>query len=339
MVKARKISKPDEYNNYGTRAEHDADMKKLSREFKEIKDGLQTVIPGLSYRNDRFYYAINPVTILVDGLEAHADDLTYSPEDVESIRMIDPSLLMVTTKRFAGTDTVGTVKLKEVKINSHKINNKPTVTHSDNLNGAGNADQVIMGDKLADCIMIADCLRGKIAGVQFAQDGTPYRTHSTHLKGPKPMVIVVDGNMMSGSQMNNINASDIYSIEVLESGGSLALYGSDAADGALIITTKRGTDGSFVTSDTPTKLISYPFAGFNKPRTFYLPKYNPLDTGTKKPDKRTTIYWNPNVITDKDGKAQLEYFNADTKGTYRVVVEGIDDYGNIGRAVYRYKVE
>ncbi|MCO5945870.1 hypothetical protein [Mucilaginibacter flavidus] len=56
-------------------------------------------------------------------------------------------------------------------------------------------------------------------------------------------------------------------------------------------------------------------------------------------DLRSTIYWNPNIITDKDGKASFEYFNADGKGTYRVVVEGIDADGNLGRQVLRYKVE
>jgi hypothetical protein len=35
----------------------------------------------------------------------------------------------------------------------------------------------------------------------------------------------------------------------------------------------------------------------------------------------------------------FEYFNNDTKGSYRVVVEGIDDNGNLGRQIFRYKVE
>ena len=54
---------------------------------------------------------------------------------------------------------------------------------------------------------------------------------------------------------------------------------------------------------------------------------------------RSTISWNPNIITDKDGKASFEYFNNDTKGTYRVVIEGIDDDGNLGRQVYKYEVK
>jgi uncharacterized protein YfaS (alpha-2-macroglobulin family) len=56
------------------------------------------------------------------------------------------------------------------------------------------------------------------------------------------------------------------------------------------------------------------------------------------PDFRSTIYWNPNVTTDKDGNAAFEFYNADGKGSYRVIVEGIDSNGNIGRQVYRYLV-
>jgi uncharacterized protein YfaS (alpha-2-macroglobulin family) len=56
-------------------------------------------------------------------------------------------------------------------------------------------------------------------------------------------------------------------------------------------------------------------------------------------DRRSTIYWNPNIFTDKTGNASFEFFNGDGTGTYRAVIEGIDKDGNIGRYVYRYKVQ
>lgn len=51
------------------------------------------------------------------------------------------------------------------------------------------------------------------------------------------------------------------------------------------------------------------------------------------------LYWNPNIVSGKDGKASFEYCNGDTKGTNHVVVEGIDDSGSLGRRVFRYNVE
>jgi hypothetical protein len=44
------------------------------------------------------------------------------------------------------------------------------------------------------------------------------------------------------------------------------------------------------------------------------------------------------VITDTTGNAKVNYFNADGTGTYRIVVEGLDIYGRLGRKVIRYKV-
>ena len=56
-------------------------------------------------------------------------------------------------------------------------------------------------------------------------------------------------------------------------------------------------------------------------------------------DLRTTIFWKPDIVTDTTGKAAISYFNAGTKGVYRVVIEGIDGDGNLGRQVFRYRVE
>ncbi|MBC7401359.1 MAG: carboxypeptidase regulatory-like domain-containing protein, partial [Mucilaginibacter sp.] len=80
--------------------------------------------------------------------------------------------------------------------------------------------------------------------------------------------------------------------------------------------------------------------GFNKVRQFYSPRYDrPDDNANKLPDLRTTIFWDPYINTDVTGKAMLNFYNADGPGTYRVVVEGINAAGELGRQVYTYKVE
>jgi hypothetical protein len=84
-------------------------------------------------------------------------------------------------------------------------------------------------------------------------------------------------------------------------------------------------------------LLAYPYVGYYKAKTFYAPKYAAA-SNKQITDVRNAIYWNPNMITDKNGKATIEYFNADAKGIYRVVVEDIDDNGNLSRQVFRYKV-
>ena len=50
--------------------------------------------------------------------------------------------------------------------------------------------------------------------------------------------------------------------------------------------------------------------GYSKEREFYSPKYLPTAPITST-DLRTTIYWNPKVITDDKGNASFEFFDAD----------------------------
>lgn len=79
--------------------------------------------------------------------------------------------------------------------------------------------------------------------------------------------------------------------------------------------------------------------GFYKAREFYSPKYDNSALVGRQRDLRSTIFWKPEIKTDKDGNASFEYYNADGTGMYKIVVEGIDNNGNIGRQVYRYKVQ
>ena len=271
------------YNNYGSVSEYDVDMNKLSAEYFNITDALTLLIPGFIGFNHHYSYERQPISVMIDGLSRKIDDLNFFlPNEVESIRMISgtgttrPELIL-TTKRYVGTDTASTVKLKQVNIQAKKINKAPDLSNSANLNRGGNADQVIMGDKIEGCITLSDCLNGKVFGVTFDQNGVPHSIRAQGRMGGSPaMVIIVDGNILDGSHLNELNGNDIYSIEVLRSGAYLAVYGSNAPGGALVITTKRGGEKNYVTSETPAGLITYPFNGFYKARTFYTPKYSGL---------------------------------------------------------------
>ena len=80
--------------------------------------------------------------------------------------------------------------------------------------------------------------------------------------------------------------------------------------------------------------------GYSKTKRFYVPKYEVPASSMSKPDMRTTVYWNPAVLTDKTtGVASFEFYNGDGKGVYKAVLEGIDKDGHIGRFIYRYTVK
>jgi hypothetical protein len=111
----------------------------------------------------------------------------------------------------------------------------------------------------------------------------------------------------------------------------------EGGNGVLIITTKQG--GENLKDIASIGVLPIAPKGFQMAREFYSPKYNDTNINSKQPDLRSTIYWNPEIKTGKDGNASFDYYNADGAGTYKVTVEGIDGNGDIGRVVYRYKVK
>jgi len=236
------------------------------------------------------------------------------------------------------------IQLKEVKVTDHK--NPPIhpdyavlLKHSENLNGPGQADQVVMGEELGNCINVIDCLVYLAHGVRFVYPGPViYSSHTPiALAGvTKPMAVLLNGIIMDQSVLSMISTIDVQSIEMLESPMYSAIYGSQASGGLIVITTKFGDEANYITPLQP-GLTLYNFKGYYKAKTFYSPKYTP-DKKVSLADNRKTVYWQPNLLTGKDGKATFDYFNAGSPGKYRVVVEGIDSNGKLARQVIQYDV-
>jgi len=229
--------------------------------------------------------------------------------------------------------------LKEVTINDHA---PPVLKYSDNLGGPGFADYIFTAKDIASfkCGFLSTCLEGRIPGMGISNSGYnsfPYlsKVAAFNHGKPVPMLVLIDG---APGDINLLDPNAIESIEFLTSMGRTAIYGGKGNAGVVVITTKRGADRVDMTIPTP-GTISFRTNGFAKVREFYSPQYDNPQTNKEIADLRTTIYWNPMLQTDKDGNASFEYFNAGSKGNYKVMVEGINDEGRLGRTVYRYKVE
>ena len=97
---------------------------------------------------------------------------------------------------------------------------------------------------------MAEAMVGKMPGVQVSQStGAPgsslqikVRGTGTITAGTSPLY-VVDGVPLAQEQLNTFNMNDVESIEVLKDASSAAIYGSRAANGVIIVTTKKGTKG------------------------------------------------------------------------------------------------
>ncbi len=97
-------------------------------------------------------------------------------------------------------------------------------------------------------------LEGMVSGVQINNSyGEPGATPTIRIRGFSTIngdndpLYVVDGVPLSGST-NDINANDIESISILKDAASAAMYGSRAANGVVLITTKKGKSDRFVVS-------------------------------------------------------------------------------------------
>ncbi len=226
------------------------------------------------------------------------------------------------------------IQLEEVQVNRVRANKADK--NSRNLNGPGNADQVISAEDLSTCTTLEQCLAGRLVGVMF-RNGVPYSTRSVGLNGGSPMQIVLDGMYIEAEQINMINVADISSIEVLRSAGNTAIYGMYGGNGVIVITSKSGD--AISSSYTPTGILTITPKGLYVSRTFFKPQYDAKIQKELSRDLRTTIAWEPNLITPKDGKTHFEFFTSDEPGTYKLIVEGISMDGRIAHLEYLIEVK
>lgn len=126
-------------------------------------------------------------------------------------------------------------------------------------------------DDIADIPVprVDQMLQGRIAGAEFVStSGEPGAGTSIRIRGTRSIsatnepLFVVDGVMDAITDLNDLNPSDIKSIEVLKDASSTAIYGSRGSNGVIIITTKSGD------SNDKTKFTFRADIGFSQ-----LPKY------------------------------------------------------------------
>ena len=138
--------------------------------------------------------------------------------------------------------------------------------------------------------------------------------------------------MVDFFENNVVEAKDIIHIQIVRT--NLAIQ-NILGGLSLVIVTGRG---SRLKTQLVHNIANISPQGFTKAREFYSPRYDKPQTPGF-PDFRSTIYWNPAIKTSPEGKTKFDFFNADDKGTYKVVIEGINAAGELGREVYRYGVE
>ena len=118
----------------------------------------------------------------------------------------------------------------------------------------------VSGDALSlrPSASVSDALQGQVAGLQvFTSSGEPSAVSSMTIRGVTSInasaepLYILDGSEISANTFVSLNPNDIENITVLKDASSTAIYGSRAANGVVIVTSKKGKFG-----EAPTVLVS-----------------------------------------------------------------------------------
>jgi len=186
-------------------------------------------------------------------------------------------------------------------------------------------------------------LKGRIAGAQITQTtgvlGVAPRIRirgiASITSGTFPLVVVDGipiftgelGGYTTTNALADINPADIESVEVLKDGAATAIYGSRAAAGVILITTRRGQEGRFrldynnyfgiaqptrlfdlTSTDEWMPLINEMFANAAVPNPFVMPQPEPMNTDWQRAVLRDRAFQQDHNISLSGASARTSYF-------------------------------
>ncbi len=136
---------------------------------------------------------------------------------------------------------------------------------------------------------VVNGLTGKVSGLQIntVNNGVNPDTRITlrgnrHFLASNQALVVLDGIPVSASYLNSINPNDIANVDILKGASASSLYGNDASNGVLVVTTRRGSGNVPVIKISNTTTFE---------QVSYLPK---LQTRFGSGSSEDTANYNPN---------------------------------------------
>lgn len=133
---------------------------------------------------------------------------------------------------------------------------------------------------------------------------------------------IIDGIMTKNTDyFLQLKPADIITIKVVRTINKLNRFGTMGRNGIVLIQTK-GIDHNELKSKNT--LIS--IKGLNKPAPFRILAHS-ISSDLRKPDFRSTLYWNPSVTTNSRGEGSINFSASDDVGCFLIRVQGITSDG------------
>ncbi|WP_186756508.1 hypothetical protein [Echinicola salinicaeni] len=172
------------------------------------------------------------------------------------------------------------------------------------------------------------------------------------IPGGEETLVVVDGipvNNYNYDLIPNIPPSEVKSVELIRFPDQfnqlyMEVYPQVSppdipVSGNVIAIYTYAGKGIFSAQYTP-GILKAAIPLYSPSKEFYTPKYEHIDSEDWiKPDLRTLVHWQPQVITDENGKATVNFYNGDITGNIMVVIEAISENGDIGYQELTYEVK
>ena len=184
----------------------------------------------------------------------------------------------------------------------------------------------LVNDRLSSAALnIFTYLQGKVAGLQIMSQGN---NTSLSWRGGTPQVYI-DEIQTDVSMLQNIPVTDIAYVKVFR---PPFMGGFGGSGGAIAVYTRRGND---IQQQAGKGMDKNTIAGYSPLREFYSPNYQVFNQRNEMKDIRTTLYWQPMLMTSPgSGKLLISFHNNDITESFRVIVEGISKDGRMTHLEY-----
>lgn len=199
---------------------------------------------------------------------------------------------------------------------------------------------------------ISTMLEGKVSGVQITSDGQPGADPTVRIRGigsfgSTAPLYVVDGVPM-GTTIRDFSPNDIETLQVLKDASAAAIYGSRAANGVIIITTKQGAKNAPMRIDykgyygldqvqkdvydvmDATQYAQYVTMAYNNSGMDVPAGYDPSSTKYLDPTQVNTNWFNEAFKTGIRQNHNINLSGGGQNNTYNI---GLDYYGQEGTMV------
>ena len=289
------------------------DTAKLYYQFNNDKDKSLTSSASFAFNNSFVKSPVAPISLLSS---------IYAPFKQDTAILLKSSSLAKLQREQTARNRVQTLSTVVVKTRQKSLKEKLNEEYASGLfSGDDGYTFTTEDDPFAKSAQtVLNYLQGKVAGLQISTTGNGGATW----RGSATSFFLNEMNT-DVTQLQNVSMNDVAMIKVFRPPFFGAMGGG--AGGAIAVYTKKG---SAVNSNL--KGLDFTnLAGYSVMKQFYSPNYETNNDPTVA-DYRTTLYWNPFILMDKNSRrVTIPFYNSDNCKKIRVIIEGINELGQLTR--------